>query len=118
MSDPHMLMPASRPYFDKLCVDLEQLMFETSQESRTSKRSLFQPIRTIADLRVLSFPDLFALEHLITKLHRTGLLQSPRPSSPDSRRPSFFTPMFSSLLAHLAILEEGDNNCRFPPTFF
>jgi hypothetical protein len=45
--------------------------------------------------------DYFALEHLLTKLHRTGLLQPPTPAPPDSRRPSLFTPMFPSLLSHL-----------------
>jgi telomere length regulation protein len=46
--------------------------------------------------------DITALTYAITRLLRAGLLVPPSPSSSNDPRPSFFTPIFPSLLRHLS----------------
>lgn len=46
--------------------------------------------------------DITALAYAITRLLRAGLLVPPTPSSSLDPRPSFFTPIFPSLLRHLS----------------
>ncbi len=89
---------------------------QDDKPSRSSSIAIF--LSTLLTYHSL-FSDFFVIEHLLIKLHRTGLLQPPSPATPDSRRPSLFTPMFPSLLSHLPSAKEGGENGKwYSPPFF
>lgn len=98
-----------RVYFSKLVQDLEVLMLEVSQHTTdrgesTCLLSPFQPVDTLlpSTRRTLRVSAITALSFALTRLIRTGLLIPPTPSAPLDPRPSFFTPIFPSLLRHLS----------------